>query len=310
MSTRKVAVIGGGVIGASWAAVFAYHGFEVVVQDPDPDIAAKAEWTVEEGHNVLKQLGPGPASLNIRFTDDLADAVSGAYAVQENGPERLELKRSIWSGVEAAAPRDALLLTSTSGIPAGEISAALKDPGRLVVGHPFNPPHLLPLVEVVGSRATTPAQIQAAVDFYTEVGKKPVVIDQEISGFVANRLQTALLREAIYLVDRGIVTEEALDDIVTSSIGVRWAVAGPFLSFHLGGGAGGLQHFLEHFGDSLQQRWETFESPRLNDSLREKLVAQAEGSYPVSKIPIFNSERDVDEVNVLNALKNRALKQN
>lgn len=307
MAARKVVVIGGGVIGASWAAVFAYQGFQVVIQDPDPDIAQKAAGTIDEAHSVLKRLGSGAASFDISFTADLAGAVAGSYAVQENGPEKLELKQSIWTAVEAAAPVDALLLTSTSGIPAGAISKVLKSPGRLVVGHPFNPPHLIPLVEIVGSSATTPAQIQAAVDFYNEVGKKPVVIDKEIPGFVANRLQAALFREAIYLVQQGIVTEQALDNIVTSSVGIRWAVAGPFLSFHLGGGANGMSAFLQHFSGSLQQQWASFQTPELDEGLRQTLVTQAEQYYPVAKIPVLNDERDTDEVSVLNSLKNSAL---
>jgi ketoreductase RED1 len=154
----------------------------------------------------------------------------------------------LFSRIERAAPADALLLSSTSGIRATDIAGALQQPGRLVLGHPFNPPHLVPLVEVVRGEQTDPEAVRRAVDFYTALGKKPRVLRKEVPGFVANRLQSALFREAINLFVQGVVTEEELDEIVTSSIGLRWAVAGPFRSFHLGGGPGGLPAFLQHLG--------------------------------------------------------------
>jgi 3-hydroxyacyl-CoA dehydrogenase, NAD binding domain/3-hydroxyacyl-CoA dehydrogenase, C-terminal domain len=168
------------------------------------------------------------------FDPEVASAVAGADVVQENGPERREVKQQLWSAIEAGAPPNALLASSSSGIPASVMGQAMRQPGRLVIGHPFNPPHLVPLVEVVPSPGTDPEVVDAAVAFYRAMGKQPQVLSREIPGFVANRLQAALFREAVHLVAQGVVTEQELDAVVTSSTGMRWAVAGPFQTFHLG----------------------------------------------------------------------------
>jgi ketoreductase RED1 len=183
----------------------------------------------------------------LRFDPEVASAAAGTDVVQENGPERPEVKQQLWSAIEAGAPANALLASSSSGIPASVMSQAMRQPGRLIIGHPFNPPHLVPLVEVVPSPGTDPEVVEAAVAFYRAMGKQPQVLSREIPGFVANRLQAALFREAAHLVAQGVVTEQELDGVVTSSIRMRWAVAGPFQTFHLGGGPGGLADFIVHW---------------------------------------------------------------
>ncbi|WP_405056636.1 3-hydroxyacyl-CoA dehydrogenase NAD-binding domain-containing protein [Kribbella sp. NBC_01505] len=273
----RATIVGGGVIGVSWAGLMAAHGIDVVINDPAPGIAETVRAGLDELMPSLVELGlPTDGLLDrISFEADLATAVTGTDVVQENGPERLELKHQIWSTVEANAPAHALFLTSTSGTPATDIATVLKSPDRLVVGHPFNPPHLIPLVEVVPGERTSEAAVQGAVEFYRSLGKKPIVLAKEVPGFVANRLQAAIFRECVHLVAEGVVTEQQLDEVVTSSLGQRWAISGPFLSFHLGGGPGGLPHFLEHLGPGLEKRWGQLGTPHLDEQTNTLLSEQA-----------------------------------
>ncbi|HEX7920053.1 MAG TPA: 3-hydroxyacyl-CoA dehydrogenase NAD-binding domain-containing protein, partial [Bradyrhizobium sp.] len=227
---RNVCVIGAGVIGSSWAALFLAHGLNVVINDPQPGIEAVVKDALIKIAPTLLKLGLPHEGLerNLRFEPDLARAVAGADLVQENGPEKPEWKQQLWAQIEAAVPKHALLLSSSSARPATEQGREMKDASRLLVGHPFNPPHLIPLVEVVPGEQTDPQATADAVAFYEALGKVPRVLKKEIQGFVANRLQRAIMREACYLVQEGVVTVDELDDIVTSSIGLRWAVNGPF----------------------------------------------------------------------------------
>jgi ketoreductase RED1 len=238
---HRATVVGGGVIGISWTALFLAYGLDVTVCDPLPDVAERVRAGLREIAPTLAELGLSVDELTdstdaLRFDPDAASAVAGTNVVQENGPERPEVKQQLWSAIGAGAPANALLASSSSssGIPASVMSQAMRQPGRLVIGHPFNPPHLVPLVEVVPSPGTDPEVVEAAVAFYRAMGKQPQVLSREIPGFVANRLQAALFREAVHLVAQGVVTEQELDAVVTSSIGMRWAVAGPFQTFHLG----------------------------------------------------------------------------
>lgn len=295
-------IVGGGVIGVSWAGLMAAHGLDVVVSDPAPGI----EDTVRAGLAglipALRELGLPADGLQDRvtFQADLALAVAEADVVQENGPERLELKHRIWATIEQNAPAEALLLTSTSGIPATDIAVALEHPERLVVGHPFNPPHLVPLVEVVPGQATSPEVVARAVEFYRGLGKKPIVLGKEVPGFVANRLQAAIFRECVHLVAEGVVTEQELDEVVTSSLGQRWAVSGPFLSFHLGGGPGGLPHFLEHLGPGLRKRWGQLGTPDLDEATVKLLSEQAAGFG--GTVEELAEARDTAQIAVMKAL--------
>jgi ketoreductase RED1 len=297
-------VLGAGLIGTSWTALLLARGHRVTVHDPRPD----TERTLRAG---LAGLVPGLADLDLALdpgtddltvADDLATAVRGADAVQENGPERLDLKQQLWADVEAAAPADALLLTSTSALTATDVSVRMTDPGRLVVGHPFNPPHLVPLVEVVPGCDTSPTTVDRVVRFYTALGKHPVVLRREVPGFVANRLQSALFREAVHLVREGVVDVAGLDDVVTSSIGPRWAAAGPFRSFHLGGGPGGMAHFLTHLGPGMADGWEHLGRPVLDEATTADLVAQTERAAGRRDVADLARERDTRQAAVLAAL--------
>ena len=302
---RQVTLVGAGVIGISWAGLFLAHGLEVTVSDPLPDVDDLVCAGLAELVPSLSELGLPVANLTagLIFEPDMAVAVSHADVVQENGPERLDVKHQMWATIEEHAPPGALFATSTSGIPASEIATVLKQPERLVVGHPFNPPHLVPLVEIVPGALTSGETVERARCFYAALGKSPQVLRKEIPGFVANRLQAALFRECVHLVAEGVVTEQELDEIVTSSIGLRWAVAGPFRTFHLGGGPGGLPHFLSHLGPALEQTWTTLGTPHLDPPTIDVLTQQARSDFGDAPVSALSAERDHAQVLLMRALR-------
>lgn len=280
LSGRVAAVVGAGTIGVSWATLFAAHGMQVRVTDPREDASSVVEDAVRQFAATLPG-GPRDADelLSLVTVCDLAAAVDGADVVQENGPERLELKQSLFAEVERLVPASTLLLSSTSGLMPSDMSASMKEPGRLLVGHPFNPPHVVPLVEVVPGASTTAEQASAAADFYRSLGKVPVVLHKEVGGFVANRLQSALFRESVHLVLSGVVTAEELDQVVVQSVGLRWSTAGPFESYSLGGGPGGLRHLLEHLGPGMARRWKDLGEPELTPEVVDALSTATEERF-------------------------------
>jgi ketoreductase RED1 len=300
----NVCVIGAGVIGASWTALFLAHGLNVVVNDPQPNIETTLKGALLKIAPTLRELGLPHESLDrsLRFEPDLERAVAGADLVQENGPERPEWKQQLWTRIENAVPKHALLLSSSSARPATEQGREMKDASRLLVGHPFNPPHLIPLVEIVPGERTDPDAIADAVAFYEALGKVPRVLKKEIQGFVANRLQRAIMREACYLVQEGVVTIDELDDIVTSSIGLRWAVNGPFSSFHMGGGPKGLESFFQHLGKNMAASFNVIPPVELDEKLQHRIIDQAAASFGKIPIPQMERQRDNAQVALLRAL--------
>ena len=301
---KTVAVIGAGVIGASWAALFASHGLKVVVNDPRPDIESIVLADLQKIAPTLHALGLPSEGLeqHLSFEPELEPAVANADVVQENGPERIEFKQALWVRIERAAPRHALLLSSSSAKTATEQSRDMVDASRLLVGHPFNPPHLIPLVEVVPGERTDPAAVAQAVAFYRSVGKVPMVLRKEISGFVANRLQRAIFRESCYLVQQGVVTADELDDIVTHSVGLRWAVNGPFSSFHMGGGPGGFEAFFKQFAPGMGAAWKNMPAMTLDEDLQRLIIGQAAASFGKTPFEQLERERDDKQVALLRAL--------
>ncbi|MGW6546631.1 3-hydroxyacyl-CoA dehydrogenase NAD-binding domain-containing protein, partial [Streptomyces massasporeus] len=253
---RTAAVIGAGTIGLSWTALFAAHGLTVRVSDPREDLAEAVTEALEQyaPHLAVRGLDVTGIADRVRIAADVTAAVRDADVVQENGPERAGFKKDLFATLAREAPAHALLLSSSSAIPSTAFTGELadEDAARVLIGHPFNPPHLVPLVEIVPGERTGADAVQAALDFYTSVGRTPVVERKEIPGFVGNRLQNALAREAVHLVDQGVVTPEDLDKVVTNSLGLRWATVGPFLGSHLGGGPGGYRHLVAHIGASMQ----------------------------------------------------------
>jgi ketoreductase RED1 len=214
----------------------------------------------------------------------------------------VEFKQSLGQTIEAAAPKQALLCSSSSSLPTSVQNVRMVDPSRLLIGHPFNPPHLMPLVEVVPSPVTDPALTAKALEFYNGIGKLALEIKKEIPGFVANRLQAAIFQESVYLVTEGVVTLDQLDDVMTSSLGIRWATCGPFLSFHLGGGPGGLTHFVEHLGPPLEESWRSLGKASFDDRTKALLAEQLAPSYGAASFEALSEMRDSKEVAVISAL--------
>jgi carnitine 3-dehydrogenase len=274
-ASGTIGVVGTGVIGAGWAAYFLAKGFDVAASDPAEGAETRLRTFVDTAWPTLEQLGlaDGASQSRLRFDSDIARACADCVFVQESGPERADLKRDLLAKISAAAPRTSLIATSSSGILISDIQDAAVCPERVVVGHPFNPSHLMPLVEVVAGRLTSDEWLARALQFYRAIGKKPVHIRGEVKGHVANRLQAALWREAFYLVQQGIVSVGDIDTVVADGLGLRWALLGPFVNLHLSGGAGGISHVLEHLGPSLEAWWRDLGDVSLNDSLNGLIVS-------------------------------------
>jgi len=307
---KRVTVIGGGTIGASWAALFLANGMKVTISDPQPGINVKARDYIKSVAPSLEGLGYGGADLqaalteNLFFEADLAKAVSKADYVQENGPERLEIKQNLWQETEARARPEALLFSSSSGIPSAQQAMKMRQPHRLLIGHPINPPHLMPLVEIAAQPGTPQEHIDRAFDFYRALGKMPMRIKKEVPGFVTNRLQGALFRECVALAREGVADVRDIDRAMIASLGLRWAVAGPFLSLHLGGGSGGFAHFLEHLAPPLERLWgrQQAEKVAFDAETNKFLLDQIQSAYSSMSITELESRRDRAEISVINML--------
>ncbi len=271
---RRIAIVGTGVIGASWAAQYLARGFDVIATDPASKAEANLRKYVDEAWPALTDIGlsPGAARERLAFTSNMKDALSKADFVQENGPERPDFKIKLFADMDDDTPPDSIIASSSSGLTMTVIQSACKRPERCVIGHPFNPPHIIPLVEVVGGAKTSPEAIQQAIAFYASIGKKPIYLRKEFPGHVANRLQAALYREVLYLIQQGVLTVAEADDAVSYGPGLRWGVMGPSLLWHLGGGPGGIQHFMEHLMDPLTGLMKALGNPEVTNELKQTIV--------------------------------------
>jgi 3-hydroxyacyl-CoA dehydrogenase len=273
----RVAVIGAGLIGAGWVAAFLASGRDVAVHDMAPDAEAKvrAHLTRVWGQLEERGLAPGASTARLSFHATLDEAIDGAQFVQENTPEREAIKRALFGRLGAALPADVLIASSTSNMPVTLLQKTCLHPERCVLGHPFNPVHLIPLVEVGGGEQTDRAAVDAAIAFYTAIGKHPVRLEREILGHIGNRLTAAMFREAVSLVASGVATVKDVDDALRFGPALKWAIQGQFTTFHTSGGAGGLSGFLQHFGAGIAGRWATMTTPDLADeALQAKLASQ------------------------------------
>ncbi len=290
----RVAVIGTGVIGASWAAYFLARGLDVAATDPLPGGEAKLRAEIESHWPTLELLGlsPGASPDRLRFESSLEATLEGAQFVQENGPERLESKHEMYRRMDAAAGEDVLLASSSSTMLVSDIQTACGHPERVVLGHPFNPPHLIPLVEVAGGRQTSASAIDQTMDFYLSVGKRPVQLRKEMRGHIANRLQAALWQEAFHLVDAGVATVADIDATIAHGPGLRWALLGPFLNLHLSGGAGGMRHNLDHLGPPTESMWRDLGVVRLSESVKEKVIGGTDQELATLDLDATVRERD------------------
>jgi 3-hydroxyacyl-CoA dehydrogenase len=271
---RRVAIVGTGTIGASWATHYLAHGLDVVATDPAPGAEAALRAYVDEAWDAATTLGlaPGASADRLTFVADMRQAVAEADFVQENAPERPALKVKLVAEIDDASPVDAIIASSSSAITMSEIQAQCRHAERTVIGHPFNPPHLIPLVEVVGGARTAAETVDAAIAFYASVGKRPIRLNKELPGHVANRLQAALYREVAHLIDEDVLDVRDADDAVSWGPGLRWGVMGPSLLWHLGGGDGGIEHFMETLMGPLAAMWPVLGNPQLTPELEQKIV--------------------------------------
>jgi 3-hydroxyacyl-CoA dehydrogenase len=292
---RRIAVIGTGVIGASWSALFAAKGLQVVATDIAPNAETGLRNFVKAAWPALERLGlsPGASQSNLSFTADLAQALAGADLVQENGPERLDFKQKLYGQLDKLLPPEVIIASSSSGLKMSDIqSGAASHPERCVIGHPFNPPHLIPLVEVVGGAKTSEETIRRAMEFYTSIDKKAVRLNKELPGHVANRLQGALAREVYYLVGEGVLSAADVDDALSFGPGLRWGIMGNMMLNHLGGGPGGIEHFFQQFADPMQTSWKALGSPVLTPELQKKLIDGVHAEVGTRTIEELEAERD------------------
>jgi 3-hydroxyacyl-CoA dehydrogenase len=302
---KRIAIVGTGLIGGSWAALYLAHGFDVVATDPAPGAEEKLRHYVDTAWEELEVLGLSPKASKSRlsFTLDMKAAVSGADFIQENGPERQDFKIKLFADMDAAAPVDSIIASSSSGLTMSVMQSACKHPERCVIGHPFNPPHVVPLVEVVGGEKTSAEAIAQAISFYSSIGKKPIHLRKEVVGHVANRLQAALYREVVHLIEQGVLDVTDADTAVCWGPGLRWGVMGPNLLFHLAGGPDGIRHFMDHLSGPVASWWKdlgtiTEFSPAVKQTIIEGALQEA-GNRTVEQL-----EHERDEV-LLGLLKLR-----
>jgi 3-hydroxyacyl-CoA dehydrogenase len=270
-----VGVIGGGTIGASWAAYILSRGKGVLLVEPNREAAA-IRAAVERIATSLEALGSvaAPDANSLHIVRQIDGEMASVGFVQECGPERLAVKQAIFAQLEEHLPEHVVIASSTSALMASDLQSGCRHPQRILVGHPFNPPHLLSLVEVVGGSQTAAEVVAWTMDFYRHIGKYPVHVKKEVVGHIANRLSAALFREALYMVDEGIATASDIDAVITHALGLRWALMGPFLTYHLAGGEGGIQYYMEHLGPTQKARWRTLGTPHLSDQLMQTVIQE------------------------------------
>jgi carnitine 3-dehydrogenase len=292
---RRIAVVGTGVIGASWAAFYLSRGFDVAATDPAPNAESAMRKYVDEAWVSLTRFGlaDGASRDRLTFTPNMRVALAEADLVQENAPERPEFKAKLYAEMDDIAPVGAILASSSSSIPMDVMQANCKHPERCVIGHPFNPPHVVPLVEVVGGAKTSESTIERAMAFYASVGKKPIRLHKGIPGHAANRLQAALYKEILYLVQQGVLSVSDADIAVSYGPGLRWGVMGPSLQWHLGGGAGGIHHYMDHLMEPLTGLMNSLQLPDVTPALKQAVVdgvLQDAGKHSVDELAQAENE--------------------
>lgn len=300
----KVALIGGGLIGAGWAARFALNGWDVAVAEPNPAAQQRLGEIVDQARRCLSELYDQSLPLEgaIAFTN-LNDAVEGADWVQESGPERLEMKRKLYADIQCISPL-AIIGSSTSGLKPSELQAGAPAPGNILVTHPFNPVYLLPLVEIVGSDQTAPGVVSKAMSIFTALGMKPLVVRHEIDGFIGNRLQEAIWREALWMIKDGLATTEEVDDVIRLGFGLRLAQMGHFEISRIAGGQGGMAHLLWQFGPYLKAPLSRLtDVPELDTELVDRITEQSDAQSGQMSVAELERLRDDNLVAIIRALK-------
>jgi carnitine 3-dehydrogenase len=290
---QTVGVVGGGLIGCGWAATFLHHGLNVIIVDPDPIRRSHVHQKIAVAAEALRGREAHPKKIG---TIDMIEAIDDRFAdvqfVQESTPERLDLKRSIISAIDSVVDPGVVIATSTSTLMVSALAPAAKTPARVIAGHPFNPVHLIPLVELVGATTEAELAIEWASAFYRRVGKSPVKLMREASGFIANRIARAVWREAIHIFESGIADIQSIDDAVKYGPGLRFATMGPFETYHLAGGHGGIKHYFEQFGPGIQKGWEDLGSPVYDADLKLNVINAVEGVFGNASISSLEQARD------------------
>ena len=300
--TKRVAVIGAGTIGASWAAIFLARGLEVAAYDPSPSGEAFLRKFIGNAWPTLRQLNwvlPEADPMRLSFHREIANAVRDAEFIQESGPEREDAKLALFKEMDAVAPKESVIASSSSGFMVSVMQRACKHPERCVIGHPFNPPHLIPLVEVVGSDKTSPQAIETAMEFYKSIGKRPIHIKKEVRGHVANRLQTVLWKEAVKLVAEGVVSVSDADAAIAYGPGLRWALMGPHLTFHLAGGEGGMTNFMHHIAPAAQTWIDDGSGPWLTPEVQKLIIDGVAEEAAGRSVPDIAKWRDRKLIDIL-----------
>jgi 3-hydroxyacyl-CoA dehydrogenase len=292
---RNIAIVGTGVIGASWAAYYLSRGFNVTATDPAPNAEAGLRKYIDEAWKTLSKSGlsAGASRDRLTFEPNMALALAKADFVQENAPERPDFKAKLFAEMDDATPPNSILASSSSGITMDVIQSKCKRPERSVIGHPFNPPHVIPLVEVVGGAKTSPQTIEKAMAFYSSIGKKPIRLFKALPGHVANRLQAAIYKEVLYLIQQGVLSVADADIAVSYGPGPRWGVMGPSLQWHLGGGPGGINHFMEHLMGPLEGMMKALGTPNITPDLKQMVVNEVmriAGSRTVEQLAAKENE--------------------
>jgi 3-hydroxyacyl-CoA dehydrogenase len=307
---RRIAIIGTGVIGASWSALFLAKGLDVVATDVAPGAEAALKHFVAAAWPALQRLGlaSGASQNRLSFTAALADAVKDVDLVQENGPEKIDFKKTLYRQLDELLHPSVIIASSSSGLTMSEIQlGAAIHPERCVIAHPFNPPHLVPLVEIVGGAKTSKDTIERADEFYTSIGQRTVRVNKEMPGHVANRLQAALSREVYYLVAEGVVSAADVDTALSWGPGLRWGIMGSLMLNHLGGGPGGIEHFFQQFTGPMTAWWKTLGSPVLTPEVQKKLIDSVHAEAGSRSIAELEAERDEVLLGLIE-LRNKAAK--
>jgi len=303
---KQAAIIGGGVIGAGWISRLIENGIDVRVYDPAPDAVDKVEAVLKNSRYAYAKLigAPRCSEGKVEFCDSIAVAVRGAELIVESVPERLDIKQAVYAEIEAAAATDALIASSTSGIMPSDLQAKMTHPERLLVAHPFNPVYLLPLVELVGGKATSMETIERAREIYHSVGMHPLHVKKEIEAFIADRLLEAIWRESLWLVKDGIATTQDVDDAVRYGFGLRYAQMGVFDTYRVAGGEAGMRHFMAQFGPCLKWPWtKLMDVPEFNDELVDLIAGQSDEQSGHLSIREMERIRDDNLIAILHGLK-------
>ncbi|MCY4227995.1 MAG: carnitine 3-dehydrogenase [Gammaproteobacteria bacterium] len=305
MRMNTAGLIGGGVIGSAWAARMLINAVDVRIYDLDPVLPARLDKVLNNALRAYRKMTLAPVELRgeLQIVDSIEEAVSGAGFIQESGPERIELKKQLFQEIASHAGDEVVIASSSSGLLPSDMQRGIKNPERVIVGHPFNPVYLLPLVEIVGGRQTSEQSIRHAEEFYSEIGMHPLIVKKEVQAFLADRMMEALWRESLHLLNEGVATADELDQAIAYGPGIRWAFMGPYLTYRVAGGEGGMHHFMSQFGPSLKWPWTRFDGPDLTGDLLNRIAEQSDQQAQGRSISELEQNRDDCIVSILQGLR-------